>query len=326
MNILVIGGSGFIGTAMIRELLTLGYSVRNFDKNPSVEFGKLSTIGDVRDQDALNKGLKDIDVVFNLAAEHRDDVTPVSLYYDVNVQGAKNIVQAAELNNVEKIIFTSTVAVYGLNKPDATEESPTEPFNDYSKSKLEAEEVFSQWAGRGDCRCLIIVRPVVIFGEGNQGNVYNLIRQIQGNKFMMVGDGRNRKSMGYVGNLVQFIIKTMEFAPGIHLFNYADKPDLTVKELLDCIREELSLNNKPLARLPYSIGLLGGYAFDLLSKFTGKKYPINSIRIKKFCANTTVSTKALEIINFTPPFSLREGLRRMTEKIQSQKFSEENPR
>jgi len=121
MNILVIGGSGFIGTALIRELLTFGYYVRNFDKNPGVDFSEFSITGDVRDQGALNGALKDIDVVFNLAAEHRDDVTPVTLYYDVNVQGARNIVEAAELNNVKRIIFTSTVAVYGLNKNEPDE-------------------------------------------------------------------------------------------------------------------------------------------------------------------------------------------------------------
>lgn len=129
MKILVIGGSGFIGTRLVDELLKTGHDLAIFDKNPSPIFNHLVTIGDVRELNALNKALKGVDVVYNLAAEHRDDVTPTSLYYDVNVQGAKNIVKAAELNNVKKIIFTSTVAVYGLNKPDPDEKSPTDPFN-----------------------------------------------------------------------------------------------------------------------------------------------------------------------------------------------------
>ncbi|MDI6703417.1 MAG: NAD-dependent epimerase/dehydratase family protein [bacterium] len=311
MNMLVIGGSGFIGTALIRELLMRGYSIRNFDKNPSVEFRKFSVIGDVRDQEALNEELKGVDVVFNLAAEHRDDVTPVSLYYDVNLQGARNIVQSARLNNVKKIIFTSTVAVYGLNKHEPSEDSPLEPFNDYSKSKLQAENVFREWVEGGDGRSLVIVRPVVIFGEGNKGNVYTLIRQIVDKRFVMVGRGENKKSMGYIGNMVKFLIQTIELPPGVHVFNYADKPDMTVKELVEFIRTELGMNNSPLIKLPYFVGLLGGYAFDLLSKITGRKYPISSIRIKKFCATTTVSTRALEEVNFNPPYTLKEGLREM---------------
>jgi len=311
MNILVIGGSGFIGTALIRELLSPGYYVRNFDKNPSLDFSELSTIADVRDRDALKEALKEVDVVFNLAAEHRDDVTPASLYYDVNVQGARNIVEAAELNNVKRIIFTSTVAVYGLNKKEPDENSPIEPFNDYSRSKLQAEEVFKKWASGSSGRSLVVVRPTVIFGEGNKGNIYTLINLIADKKFVMVGRGENRKSMGYIGNIVKFFAQTIDFPKGVHTFNYADKPDMTVKELVEFIRGEFGLNSRPMMRLPYSIGLIGGYTFDILSSITGKKYPISSIRIRKFCANTTVSTKALEEMGFKPSYTLREGLKRM---------------
>jgi nucleoside-diphosphate-sugar epimerase len=92
MKILVIGGSGFIGTRLVDELLKTGHDLAIFDKNPSSAFNHSVTIGDVRELNALDKALHGIDVVYNLAAEHRDDVTPTSLYYDVNVRGAKNIV------------------------------------------------------------------------------------------------------------------------------------------------------------------------------------------------------------------------------------------
>ncbi len=310
MKILVIGGSGFIGTRLVTDLLQLKHDVLIFDKNPSKTYNSLVSTGDVRDMKALTPALKGIDVVYNLAAEHRDDVRPISLYYDVNVQGAKNIVEAAVANNVKKVVFTSTVAVYGLNKPNPNEENPTEPFNDYGKSKLQAEGVFNQWAAAGADRTLVVVRPVVIFGEGNRGNVYNLINQIAQRKFIMVGDGSNRKSMGYVGNIAKFLVQAMEFGAGRHIFNYADKPDMTVKELVDHVRSELHIA-RSFRSLPYSLGLMGGHAFDVLAGLSGKRFPISSIRIKKFCANTTVSTRALESIGFTPSVSLKEGLSRM---------------
>ncbi len=87
MKILIIGGSGFIGTRLVDELLKTGHDLAIFDKNPSPIFNHLVTIGDVRELNALNKALKGVDVVYNLAAEHRDDVTPTSLYYDVNETG-----------------------------------------------------------------------------------------------------------------------------------------------------------------------------------------------------------------------------------------------
>jgi nucleoside-diphosphate-sugar epimerase len=303
MNILLIGGSGFIGTALVRELLKSGHEVRIFDKEPSNEFGERVILGDVRDVSALTAALKGVDAVYNLAAEHRDDVRPKRLYYDVNVQGARNIVQAAEANRVQKIVFTSTVAVYGLDEPEPDENSHPKPFNEYGKSKLEAESVFS-----------VIVRPVVIFGENNRGNVYNLIRQIAGGKFIMVGSGKNKKSMGYVGNLVQFLLSALQHNPGKHIFNYADKPDMTVSGLVEYTRRAIGKTNR-LLRLPYAIGLAGGYLCDFCSYITNRRYNISSIRIKKFCANTTVSTRALERSGFKAPYSIPEGLSRMMKNM-----------
>ena len=311
MKILVIGGSGFIGTHLIRELNQQGHEVKIFDINPSPAFPEQIRIGDVRDIQALLESMQGIDIVYNLAAEHRDDVTPVSLYYDVNIKGVENIVEAAEKNKVKNIIFTSTVAVYALNQPEPDEQSPTEPFNRYGKSKLQAEMVFKKWADRKGERSLVIVRPSVIFGENNRGNVYNLIQQLASNKFIMVGAGDNIKSIGYVGNLVHFLVKAIELGEGIHLFNYADKPDLSVKKLVYLIRNELGKGNKIFLKLPYQLGLIGGYAFDALSFFTKKKYPISSIRIKKFCANTQISTQALDRIDFKAPYKIEEGLKRM---------------
>ncbi|MEJ5378499.1 MAG: hypothetical protein WHX93_18165 [bacterium] len=95
---------------------------------------------------------------------------------------------------------------------------------------------------------------------------------------------------------------------------------MAVNELVEYIRAELGINNKPLVRLPFSIGMIGGYTFDILSRITGKKYPISSIRIKKFCANTTVSTKAIEEMGFKPPYTLREGLKRMILSLTTHKI------
>ncbi|MBW2647975.1 MAG: NAD-dependent epimerase/dehydratase family protein, partial [Deltaproteobacteria bacterium] len=103
----------------------------------------------------------------------------------------KNLVYAAEKNNVKRIIFTSSVAIYGLNGGKPNEDSPIKPFNDYSESKYQSEKVFNDWTARDASRCLVIVRPVVIFGENNRGNVYELLSQIASGTFVMVGNGKN---------------------------------------------------------------------------------------------------------------------------------------
>ena len=310
MKVLITGGSGFIGTRLTEDLLKKGHEVKIYDKAPSNKYPNLVTLGDVRDKNALVKALKGIDVIFNLAAEHADNVTPKSLYHDVNVKGAENIVAAAKANDIHHIVFTSSVAIYGLNRGEPDENTSAQPFNEYGKSKYEAEQVFLDWQKENSDYSLVIVRPSVIFGENNRGNVYNLIKQIASGKFVMIGKGDNKKSMGYVGNISAFLSTLTDYKSGVHVFNFADKPDLTSKEIVKIIKNELGIEGSTLS-IPYWVGLMGGYAFDLLSMFSGKKFLVSSIRIKKFTASTTISTKNLEKIGFVRPYSLEEGLRKM---------------
>ena len=309
MKILVIGGSGFIGTRLVRELISLGHNVYIYDITTSVEFPELTINGDVRSLDSLSAALtRDTDIIFNLAAEHKDNVDPPSLYFDVNVEGAKNIVKAAKKCCVERIIFTSSVAIYGLNKAMPSETSPADPFNDYGKSKLQAEHIFTEWANGSTCRSLTIVRPAVIFGEGNRGNVYNLIKQIDKRAFIMVGNGKNRKSMGYVGNLVEFLCSSIELQ-GNNIFNYCDKPDLSSHEIAEYIADALG-RNIPSIKIPLMVGLYVGFVFDIIAKITGRSFPISSTRIRKFTSETVISTEKLQSTGFKPTISLKDGINR----------------
>jgi len=311
MNILVTGGSGFIGTNLVSDLLKEGHNVLIYDKQQSETYPDLCIVADVRDKETLSSSMQGMEIVYHLAAEHRDDVRPVSLYYEVNVGGAQNVVHAMIKNDVKKLIFTSTVALYGLNAGEPNEDSPIRPFNDYGKSKYQAEIVFNKWFEEDHKRSLIIIRPTVIFGEKNRGNVFNLINQIASGKFMMVGNGKNKKSMGYVLNLTHFMTKLLESESGKKVYNYSDKPDLDMKELVKITQETLGMRRMNNVRVPYAIGLLGGYAFDFLAKLTGRTFPISAIRIKKFCANTQIASEKLGEIGFVSPYSLRDGLKRM---------------
>ena len=311
MNILITGGSGFIGTNLTTDLLNEGHKVTIYDKLKSETYPDLCIVGDVRDKEKLTRSTGGVDAVYHLAAEHRDDVQPASLYYEVNVDGAENIVNALKKNDIKRLIFTSTVAVYGLNAGKPDEDSPVRPFNDYGKSKYKAETIFSKWANSDNTNCLITVRPTVIFGEKNRGNVYNLLFQLSSGKFMMVGKGINRKSMAYVLNLTSFLSTLLKSAPGQSVYNYADKPDLCMNELIKNFHSTLGKNSKINFRIPYALGLMGGYFYDILAKITGKTYPFSSIRIKKFSANTVINTDKLKETGFVAHYTLPEGLSRM---------------
>lgn len=312
MKISIIGGSGFVGTKLIERLQDeSAYELLNIDKAPSAQYPQITQIGNVLDKDLLSQQLSGTDLVILLAAEHRDDVSPISAYYDVNVQGMRNTLEAMEINHITRIIFTSSVAVYGLDKDTPDESFPADPFNHYGKSKWEAEQVLQEWYKTHEDWNINIVRPTVIFGEGNRGNVFNLLNQIASGKFMMIGNGKNQKSMSYVGNIVAFLKFLIEDrTSGYQVFNYVDKPDFTTNDLVYHTGEILG-KNIPTTHIPYWIGMMGGYGFDVLAFISRKKLSISSVRVKKFCAVTKYdSTKAMNS-GFIPPFSMEEGLRRM---------------
>lgn len=309
-KILFIGASGFVGTRLI-DICKNEFDITNFDKQQSSFFQELTTIGDVRNPDDLGKAMQGKEIVVLLAAEHRDDVSPISLYYEVNVQGTRNVLEAMEKANVNNIIFTSSVAIYGLNKQNPDEQHPADPFNHYGKSKWQAEEILREWHKKDPGkRSLTIIRPTVIFGERNRGNVYNLLNQIASNHFLMVGKGTNYKSMAYVGNVVAFIKYHLQNQqPGYQVYNYVDQPDMDMNDLVTLV--EKSLNKKILrTHFPYWLGMFGGYGFDILSKISGKKFAISSVRIKKFCATTKFDASKAHGCGFKAPYTLEEGLQR----------------
>jgi nucleoside-diphosphate-sugar epimerase len=248
------------------------------------------------------------DLVVLLAAEHRDDVTPTSLYYDVNAGGMRNTLNAMEANGVKRIVFLSSVAVYGLNKKNPDEAHPADPFNHYGKSKWQAEKVLQEWNQTHPDWNINIIRPTVIFGERNRGNVYNLLKQISGGRFLMVGDGNNRKSMAYVGNVIAFIQYLIEHqTKGYHVYNYVDKPDFTMNDLINHVAKVLG-KHIPSTHFPFWLGMLGGYCFDCLAWLTKKKLTISSVRVKKFCATTEFNASKIRASGFIPPYTLEEGL------------------
>lgn len=305
----VVGGSGFIGTRLSRRLSRhTDAQFQIIDKVQSHAFPIQSMVADVRSVEQLRASIRENDVIVNLAAEHRDDVRPLSLYEDVNVGGARNLCSVAREKGVSTIVFTSSVAVYGFAPIGTSESGRIAPFNDYGRTKYEAEQIFKAWhAESPDVRTLVIIRPTVVFGEQNRGNVYNLLRQIASGSFVMVGSGENRKSMAYVENIAAFIEYSMSFKPGVHIYNFIDKPDFTMNTLVANVNRILGRPEKICFRLPFSVGYLIGKGFDLVAAITGKKFAISSIRVKKFCANSVYNT-AIDQTGFVPPVPLEQAL------------------
>tara|TARA_B110000008_G_scaffold198503_1_gene197046 strand:+ start:2408 stop:3400 length:993 start_codon:yes stop_codon:yes gene_type:complete len=305
-DIAIIGAAGFVGSRFAAHLKKRNIFFKQYDINKSSHIDTCKYL-DVEDIGSLDQ-VCDVSTIINLAAVHRDDVRPLSRYDEVNVQGASNICNAARKYNVNKIIFTSSVAIYGFAPAETDESGEPNYFNEYGRTKYLAEQVYIDWQAEDpQNRTLVIVRPTVIFGEGNRGNVYNLLKQIASRRFVMLGNGKNRKSMAYVGNVVAFLEHSLTFKQGLHIHNYIDKPDFDMNTLVSKVRKTLFGKDNVGIRLPFFLGMTIGYFSDFVAKITGRTLPISSIRVKKFIS-TTQFASSLSKTGFVPPFTLEKGL------------------
>ena len=321
-RVLVLGSSGFVGSHLAPVFEALGVELAGFDLHPDPHHGRPTTIGDVRDVDALIEAMTGCTAVLNLAAAHHDFGIGTATFESVNVGGARAICAAMEHHGITNLCFYSSVAVYGEHSTPPDEHTRPEPVNDYGRSKLAAEAVYRDWEAAGDRRALI-VRPAVVFGPRNFANLYKLIRQIDTRRFLPVGPGTNRKSMCYVENVVA-AIGYLWSAPSRlpadepEVYNYVDKPDLTSRETVSLVYRALG-RREPRARLPLAPVMLAAKPFDLVGSITGKDLPITTARVQKLSeAETAFAADRIRTVGFTPSVSLPEGIEAMVDWYRSE--------
>jgi nucleoside-diphosphate-sugar epimerase len=250
------------------------------------------------------------------------------LYDEVNVQGSENVCKTCTELGIHKIIFTSSVAVYGFAPIGTDETGKINYFNDYGRTKYLAEGKYRDWLKADSANSATIIRPTVIFGEQNRGNVYNLLRQIASGHFPMVGKGTNKKSMNYVENVAAFIEYELshDTEPGEHLYNYCDEPAYDMNHLVLDVYKCLGKNKTKLFHFPYWLAYFGGMCFDLLAFITRRKFAISAIRVKKFTQNTYFVGSNIKKTDFVPPVALEQGLKQTIDyefvnKVQGHTFS-----
>jgi hypothetical protein len=113
--------------------------------------------------------------------------------------------------------------------------------------------------------------------------------------------------MAYVENVAAFIEHCISFKPGVHIYNFIDKPDFTMNQLVRSVKRILGQSEKISVRLPYAVGYAIGKVFDVVATITGKRLAISSIRVKKFCANSVYNT-AIDKTGFVAPVPLSQAL------------------
>jgi nucleoside-diphosphate-sugar epimerase len=310
MRIMVTGSSGFIARFLIPELAIKGHEIVGIDKRQGPAFGDYFrfVLGNILDDRAVNTAMQRIELIVHLAAEHKDFGVSETLYHKVNVDGTSNLLRFAAQAGVREFVFFSSVAVYGERLIPTHEDLVPAPESAYGKTKLLAEEKIQEWASADHGRRAVIVRPTVIFGPHNYANMYRLIRSISKRRYIGVGGGNNTKSVGYVENVVAatlFLIARMK--TGIEIYNYADSPHLTTRELVRCIADNLQVGVS-LLNISKPVALAFARPLDLIAKTTGLDLPLTAKRIDKFTSSTHHLADKVRAIGYEAPYSIESGI------------------
>jgi len=313
--LVILGGGGFIGRHFLEAVGAHGSEVLVVDSNPPravLRPGVTFHRRDIRDPGAFDGLLEPGDRVLHLAAAHHDFGLTRATFFAVNAWGSEVLARAASAAGVKDICFLSSVAVYGSGGGTHAETDPCVPQSDYGASKLAAEQVLTRWAEGGAGRRLLIIRPAMIFGEHNFANMYSLISQLASGLYLSVGPGRNRKSIGYVGNLVPATLGLWgrEDRAAVEVFNFADKPDLTSRQIEATISRTLG-SRLPRLRVPLGMARILAAPFDAVTALTGRDLGISFERVRKFAVDETIydCTKLLKS-GFVPEWTLEEAVAR----------------
>jgi nucleoside-diphosphate-sugar epimerase len=320
VNIAVIfGGSGYIGNNLLSQLL----KASNFEKIYICDIRPLSgfelainqgkvvyTKTDVRDP--ISFDLMEVDMenswIFNFAAVHREPGHEYSEYFDTNIPGAKNINEFARKTGVKNIFFTSSIAPYGKSLFERTEASTLYPETAYGISKALAEEIHKIWLAEDKSRRLVIVRPSVIFGPKDPGNVYRMIKALNKGTFVLPNGGDIVKGYGYVFGLIESILYTIEKKDSLIIYNYAENPLVPLKEMVNIAKKELGYN-KPTLKM--SVKMLAFIAFFVQKGFIliGKKSDIHPVRVRKAGFPTNIRPQYLIDNDFEFKYDFKNALK-----------------
>lgn len=307
---MITGSSGFIGSYLTNALIESGHNVIGIDKNAcKILHDNYHHIqGSILEEDLILSNLSgNIDYLIHLAAEHKDFGVSEEEYFTVNEHGSKVILDCATKAGIEKIIFFSSVAVYG-NLEKATETTTTSPSTPYGASKLAAENIIRQWVKDDSKRSAVIVRPTVVFGPENYANIYRLISRVCDGKFFWVGKGENIKSVAYVENLVSvtlFLMESMKI--GIEIYNYSDEPQLSLKELVNMVSHDASVK-VPDFHIPPKIAIYLGGIIDVIGKLLRLNFSFTKERFEKFSTSSYYSSDKIRSAGFKQKIDLSEGI------------------
>lgn len=315
MRVLVTGGTGFTGTALVKRLLMLGHAVVALDYKEGLQSDDLRAkgaeilTGSVTDRQVVEQSMKGVEVVFHLAAAFRELHKPNSFYAEVNVGGTQIVLSAARRHDVRKFIYCSTCGVHGnVARPPADEDAPIRPGDYYQRTKYEAEPLVSAAAGAEFET--VILRPAAIYGPGDPERFFMIFKRVSQGTFPMFGSGRTLYHPLYVDNLVDAFLLCMPPGAGNgRAYLIADERYYQIEEIVRAVARALEMPVR-IPHYPVLPVVALGHIMDKVYRPFGLAPPVFPRRVDWYRQNRAFDiTRAKRELGYAPRVHLDEGLR-----------------
>lgn len=203
---IIFGGCGFIGTHTANLLREKYPDAKVYIADLLADGSEFSQRVDVRQPISMNGEFGKDTLIFNFAAIHRTPGHPDHAYFETNIRGAENVCDFARKHGINNIVFTSSIAPYGAAEDLKSEDTLPTPNTPYGISKLVAEKIHREWAAESADRRLSIVRPGIVFGTGEHGNMTRLYKGLKSHKFAYAGRKDTIKACIYVKDLARVML------------------------------------------------------------------------------------------------------------------------
>lgn len=324
-RVAVTGATGFVGAVLCRKLIESGYAVRAIYRDPA----KLEALrnlevetfeGDVTNSDAMHAAFEGIDTVYHVAALFRQQGVPDSAFWDTNVEGVRNVLQAAEAKGVRRIVHCSTVGVHSnIPSPPADESEEYRPGDIYQETKCEGEKLALQWFREGRIDGCV-VRPAMIWGPGDSRTL-KLFRGIARRRMPIIGSGKIQLHWVFVDDVAQGLILAGESDRSTgEAYIIAGQSPVDISDLFGLIAEHAGV--KPLSiRIPALPVQIVGEIVERICRPFGIEPPIYRRRVDFFTKTRAFDwTKARTQLGYSPGQSLDEEVRQIIHSYKAQQL------
>jgi UDP-glucose 4-epimerase len=325
MNALVTGATGAVGPRVVQSLCDEGYGVRtlSFD-NPQFETipdGVDVRFGDITNISTMKSAMQNIDVVIHLAALlHIVNPSPAlrEIFERINVGGTAIVINAAIQAGIKRVVFFSTIAVYGNSQGKIlTEDTPPHPDTYYAQTKLAAERIVLD-AKRSDGQNLgAVMRLGAVYGARIKGNYRRLLQSLAQGRFIPIGNGRNRRTLIYDKDVARAAVLAVQHpAAAGQVYNVSDGQFHTLNEIITTMCESLG-RKPPRASLPVGpVRLLACFLEDG-ARLIGRQSPIVRASIDKYTEDVAVDSQRIQAqLGFVPLYDLATGWKQTVQEMQ----------